>query len=95
MWAMGMAHQPQLGYCRRMSAKVFAILTIIDDVYDVYGSLDELQLFTDAFHRLIKLLIFLSLDIKCYKSIDLLTKIYITLIFTKLYGCSRETVAGS
>ncbi|GMN58877.1 hypothetical protein TIFTF001_027972 [Ficus carica] len=49
LWATGMVHEPQLEYCRRMSTKIFAILTIIDDVFDVYGKLHELELFTDAF----------------------------------------------
>ncbi|KAK1557005.1 hypothetical protein Q3G72_016057 [Acer saccharum] len=39
--------------CRRMSTKVHALITTIDDVYDVYGSLGELELFTDAVERLV------------------------------------------
>ncbi|RXH68071.1 hypothetical protein DVH24_028218 [Malus domestica] len=31
--------------------KFVCILTVIDDMYDVYGFLDELELFTDAVHR--------------------------------------------
>ena len=56
IWATGMVHEPQLEYCRRMTTKIFAILTIIDDVFDVYGKLHELELFTDAFERLVHLL---------------------------------------
>ncbi|KAI9197715.1 hypothetical protein LWI28_002989 [Acer negundo] len=47
-WTVGVIFEPQFGYCRRMSTKVNALITTIDDVYDIYGTLDELELFTDA-----------------------------------------------
>ncbi|XP_052110780.1 isoprene synthase, chloroplastic [Arachis duranensis] len=50
-WALGMAPHPQLTECRKAVTKMFGLVTIIDDVYDVYGTLDELQLFTDAVDR--------------------------------------------
>ncbi|KAL6328050.1 hypothetical protein AAG906_033318 [Vitis piasezkii] len=51
LWTVGVIFEPQYGYCRRMSTKVNTLVTIIDDVYDVYGALDELELFTDAVDR--------------------------------------------
>ncbi|KDP26105.1 hypothetical protein JCGZ_22206 [Jatropha curcas] len=51
LWTIGMIFEPEFGYCRRMSTKVNVLLTTIDDVYDVYGTLDELELFTDAVER--------------------------------------------
>lgn len=51
LWTVGIGFEPQLSYYRRMSTKVNALITIIDDVYDVYGTLDELQLFTNAVER--------------------------------------------
>ncbi|KAM4076883.1 hypothetical protein ACJW30_12G098400 [Castanea mollissima] len=50
-WTVGIIFQPQFGYCRRMLTKVNALITIIDDVYDVYGTLDELELFKDVVER--------------------------------------------
>ncbi|KAK9993981.1 hypothetical protein SO802_023684 [Lithocarpus litseifolius] len=50
-WSVGTIDQPQFGCCRINLTKVGSLITIIDDVYDVYGTLDELQLFTDAVER--------------------------------------------
>ncbi|KAF5188255.1 Terpene synthase [Thalictrum thalictroides] len=51
IWAMGIAHEPQYSKCREGLTKFICILTAIDDVYDIYGSLDELELFTEAVCR--------------------------------------------
>nr|QWQ79340.1 TPS63 [Juglans sigillata] len=51
LWATGALFQPQFGHERRMLAKLGALLTIVDDVYDVYGTFEELELFTDAIER--------------------------------------------
>ncbi|XP_034705111.1 (-)-alpha-terpineol synthase [Vitis riparia] len=51
LWTVGVISEPQYGYCRRMSTKVNTLITIIDDVYDVYGTMDELELFTDVVDR--------------------------------------------
>ncbi|MED6193290.1 hypothetical protein PIB30_017871 [Stylosanthes scabra] len=47
-WAIGMVPDPQLSHCRKFVTKMFGLVTIIDDVYDVYATLPELQLFTHA-----------------------------------------------
>ncbi|PKI46419.1 hypothetical protein CRG98_033195 [Punica granatum] len=47
-WTVGMAFDPQFSSCRRGLTRVTSLITTIDDVYDVYGTLDELELFTDA-----------------------------------------------
>nr|QWQ79604.1 TPS46 [Juglans sigillata] len=51
LWAVGISFEPQFGYERRMLTRLVALLTSIDDVYDVYGTLDELELFTDVVER--------------------------------------------
>ncbi|XP_059664108.1 probable terpene synthase 9, partial [Cornus florida] len=51
LWAMGIIFEPQFSKCRKGLTKFVCILTAIDDMYDVYGSLDELESFTDAVNR--------------------------------------------
>ena len=53
LWSVGMIIVPQSGKSRRIHTKVNALITAIDDVYDVYGTLDELELFTDAVERFV------------------------------------------
>ncbi|KAB2064629.1 hypothetical protein ES319_A09G033000v1 [Gossypium barbadense] len=51
LWTVGIAFDPHFGNLRRTLTKVIALITSIDDVYDVYGTLDELELFTQAVER--------------------------------------------
>ncbi|OMO60205.1 hypothetical protein CCACVL1_24329 [Corchorus capsularis] len=51
IWAMGIIFEPQFSKCRIYLTRFVCILTAIDDMYDVYGSLDELELFTTAVNR--------------------------------------------
>ncbi|WCJ31208.1 Myrcene synthase chloroplastic [Euphorbia peplus] len=51
LWTVGEMYEPRFTYCRRMSSKINALITTIDDIYDVYGTLEELELFTQAVQR--------------------------------------------
>ena len=53
MWTIGNSYRPQFTLLRRILTKVFAIITTVDDVYDVHGTLDELEKFTDVISRLL------------------------------------------
>nr|GMD26009.1 terpene synthase 10-like isoform X2 [Ipomoea batatas] len=48
VWAAGVTPQPQLSKARIGLTKVSALITTIDDIYDVYGSPNELHLFTNV-----------------------------------------------
>ncbi|XP_059313800.1 (R)-linalool synthase TPS5, chloroplastic-like [Lycium ferocissimum] len=50
-WAVGTTFEPQHSFYRRMITKVIVFIAIIDDIYDVYGTLEELEVFTDAIER--------------------------------------------
>ncbi|CAH1452193.1 unnamed protein product [Lactuca virosa] len=51
LWTVGVSYLPRLSNGRRTLTKVNAIITTIDDVYDVFGTLDELEQFTDVISR--------------------------------------------
>ncbi|OAY72178.1 Alpha-terpineol synthase, chloroplastic, partial [Ananas comosus] len=51
LFTVGWAFEPKLSTLRLAHTKANSFVTAIDDVYDVYGSLGELQLFTEAVDR--------------------------------------------
>ncbi|KAK9092202.1 hypothetical protein Syun_027113 [Stephania yunnanensis] len=51
LWSLGCTFEPEHEQCREVITKVIAIATVIDDIYDVYGTLDELELFTAVIER--------------------------------------------
>ena len=60
VWSMGIVLEPQFAYYRRILTITFALISVIDDIYDVYGTLDELELFADAVERFFaKLMLYL------------------------------------
>ncbi|KAK7847257.1 putative terpene synthase 9 [Quercus suber] len=51
LWAMGTISEPHLSKCRIGLTKYVCIITAIDDMYDVYGLVDELECFTASVNR--------------------------------------------
>ncbi|KAL6127344.1 hypothetical protein ACLB2K_075385 [Fragaria x ananassa] len=51
IWVLSVYFEPQFSFARRTSCKVTAILSIIDDIYDSQGTLEELELLTEAIQR--------------------------------------------
>ncbi|KAI8001047.1 (-)-germacrene D synthase, partial [Camellia lanceoleosa] len=50
-WILGVYFEPKYSVVRSFMTKIIALASVIDDIYDVYGTLEELQLFTDAIER--------------------------------------------
>ncbi|KAL8132290.1 hypothetical protein AgCh_007966 [Apium graveolens] len=51
-WVLGLYFEPQYALARSISTKVFSLMIVLDDIYDVYGTLEEVTLMTDAIDRL-------------------------------------------
>ncbi|CAA2977597.1 terpene synthase 10-like [Olea europaea subsp. europaea] len=50
-WTTGVIFEPQYEFCRKTLTKVNALVTTINDIYDVYGTLEELEVFTRIIER--------------------------------------------
>ncbi|XP_047339818.1 terpene synthase 10-like [Impatiens glandulifera] len=51
LWSLAEVYdpRPEFQYYRRMSTRIYQVTTCIDDIYDVYGTLEELELLNDAY----------------------------------------------
>ncbi|KAL5720569.1 hypothetical protein ACHQM5_013231 [Ranunculus cassubicifolius] len=76
-WCTGVADLPQHKYCRHWYTKYVMLITIADDTYDNYASLDEAKLLTEAVERW---------DIK---TVDELPR-YMKLVFLAWYNTTNE-----
>ncbi|GMY31369.1 (-)-germacrene D synthase-like, partial [Fagus crenata] len=50
-WILGVYFEPEFSLARSILTKVIAMTSVIDDIYDVYGTPEELELFTEAIER--------------------------------------------
>lgn len=51
LFAVGIAPEPHCVSLRKCLTKVISFILVLDDIYDVYGSLDELECFTKVIDR--------------------------------------------
>ncbi|CBI31301.3 hypothetical protein VitviT2T_029118 [Vitis vinifera] len=50
-WIATCCFEPQYSYARRIQTKLHALITTMDDMFDAYGTFEELELFTEAIGR--------------------------------------------
>ena len=50
-WIAIACFEPQYSYARRIQTKLHALMTTTDDIFDAYGTLEELGLYTEAIGR--------------------------------------------
>ncbi|TXG46287.1 hypothetical protein EZV62_028215 [Acer yangbiense] len=50
-WILGVYFEPEYILARRILTKVIAMTSVIDDIFDVYGTIEELEIFTSAVER--------------------------------------------
>ncbi|RWR93512.1 terpene synthase 1 [Cinnamomum micranthum f. kanehirae] len=50
-WILGVYFEPQYSRARKMTTKIISLTSIMDDIYDVHGTLEELDPYTDAIQR--------------------------------------------
>ncbi|CAO2836435.1 unnamed protein product [Amaranthus hypochondriacus] len=50
-WSLGVCYEPKYAYARKLLCKCSILITAVDDTYDSYGTIHELELFTDILHR--------------------------------------------
>ncbi|KAH7576813.1 hypothetical protein JRO89_XS01G0156000 [Xanthoceras sorbifolium] len=51
LWTVGIFPEPHYSNCRIELTKTIAFLLVVDDIFDTYGSLSDLVLFTNAIQR--------------------------------------------
>ena len=70
-WTLTVYFEPQYSRARKMLPKINVMLSLIDDTYDSYGTIDELELFTEAIER------FFDIFIDAYNSITFIFSVYL------------------
>jgi len=50
-WISGAYFEPEFAVARDILTKVIALTSILDDMYDVYGTLEELVILTEAIEK--------------------------------------------
>ncbi|XWS10204.1 hypothetical protein CRYUN_Cryun39dG0055100 [Craigia yunnanensis] len=81
VWALGSMPKPQFSKGRKNVAKIGIMETFVDDIYDVYGSIDELEKFTEALDRW---------DIKAVEELPEYMKVYYVALYNSVDGIALD-----
>ncbi|XP_071907022.1 isoprene synthase, chloroplastic [Coffea arabica] len=82
-WSVGMAFEPEFSKCRTAVTKALTLITVLDDIYDIYGSLDELEQFTDAVVRW---------DLDAMKDLPEYMKLFFLALYNTINDLAYETL---
>ena len=52
-WTCGVFHEEEYSRARMLFAKTFGMLSLMDDTYDVYATLEECHVLNEAIQRLL------------------------------------------
>ncbi|PNY15989.1 (-)-germacrene D synthase-like protein [Trifolium pratense] len=50
-WPLAMSYEPKYSFSRKMVGKLVTCISLLDDTYDAYGTVEELEIFTQAIER--------------------------------------------
>ena len=50
-WILGVYFEPKYFWARQILTKIISMTSVIDDIYDAYDTLEELNHFTEAIER--------------------------------------------
>lgn len=50
-WIVGVYYEPQFSQARKLFRKIFKSTSLMDDTYDAYGTIEELEVVTEMFQR--------------------------------------------
>lgn len=51
LWAVGCLFEPEYALSREIISKGVAMTSLLDDTFDAYGAMEELEPFSEAFER--------------------------------------------
>ena len=55
LWTVTMTHEAEYSIARKIESKLIGCISLLDDTYDSYGTVEELELFTQAIQRFISI----------------------------------------
>lgn len=78
-WGVGIYYEPHYVLGRKFCSRMCQLLTVMDDTYDAFGTVEELELFTQAIHRW---------DKKCMDELNLPD--YLKTVYIALFDAHEE-----